>query len=108
MSNKKLYVGNISFSCVDDELYNLFSKYGIVFSVKIVKDQFTGKSKGFGFVEMEEAGAMKALQNLNGYSLSGRYINVNEAKPPTERDNSSRNFNPNYNDNRSSIRSYNR
>jgi len=85
MSNKKLYVGNLNFSCVDEELHNLFSQYGNVISARVIKDRDTGRSKGFGFVEMEDADAQNAIQNLNGFSLAGRVINVNEARPQGER-----------------------
>jgi cold-inducible RNA-binding protein len=90
MSSKKLYVGNLNFNCGDEELHNLFSQYGNVISARIIKDRDTGKSKGFGFVEMDDADADNAIQNLNGFSLSGRAINVNEARPQTERPNGGR------------------
>jgi RNA recognition motif-containing protein len=85
MSNKKLYVGNLNFNCGDEELMNLFAQYGNVISARIIKDRDTGRSKGFGFVEMEENDAMNAIQNLNGFSLAGRAISVNEARPQGER-----------------------
>ena len=85
MSNKKLYVGNLNFNCADEELHNLFSQYGNVISARVIKDRDTGRSKGFGFVEMEDADAQNAIQNLNGFSLAGRAISVNEARPQGER-----------------------
>lgn len=85
MSNKKLYVGNLNFNCADEELLNLFSQYGNVISARVIKDRDTGRSKGFGFVEMEDADAQNAIQNLNGFSLAGRAISVNEARPQGER-----------------------
>ena len=85
MTNKKLYVGNLNFNCVDEELHNLFSQYGNVISARVIKDRDTGRSKGFGFVEMEDGDAVNAIQNLNGFSLAGRAISVNEARPQGER-----------------------
>jgi RNA recognition motif-containing protein len=85
MSNKKLYVGNLNFNCADEELHNLFAQFGSVVSARVIKDRDTGRSKGFGFVEMEEADAMNAIQNLNGYSHAGRAISVNEARPQESR-----------------------
>jgi len=85
MSNKKLYVGSLSFKCTDEDLSNLFAQYGNVISARVIIDRETGRSKGFGFVEMEEADAQIAIQNLNGFSLAGRAISVNEARPQAER-----------------------
>jgi RNA recognition motif-containing protein len=80
-----IYVGNLSFDTVEDELKDLFTAYGSVDSVKIISDQFTGRSRGFGFIEManREEG-MKAIEELNSKELGGRTLKVNEAKPRTQ------------------------
>jgi RNA recognition motif-containing protein len=77
-----IYVGNLSFDTGEDELRELFTSYGAVESVKIISDQFTGRSRGFGFIEMadREAG-MKAIQELDSSDLGGRRLKVNEARP---------------------------
>jgi len=85
MSSKKLYVGNLHFKCADEDLHNLFSQFGNIISARVIMDRDTGRSKGFGFVEMEDADAENAIQNLNGFSFSGRQITVNEARPQGER-----------------------
>jgi len=80
-----IYVGNLSYSTTDEDLRQAFSAHGEVTSVNIIKDRFSGESRGFGFVEMatnEEAQA--AIANLNGTELGGRTLNVNEARPRTE------------------------
>ena len=77
-----IYVSNISFKANEDDLQDAFEKFGEVSSVKIIKDRDTGRSKGFGFVEMPNAAeANEAISNLSGYSLDGRNLVVNEAKP---------------------------
>jgi RNA recognition motif-containing protein len=84
--NKKLYVGSLPFSTTEEELHELFSAYGAIASVRIVTDKFTGMSKGFGFVEMENADdAKKAIEGLNGKALNGRTLIVNEARPEQPR-----------------------
>jgi RNA recognition motif-containing protein len=77
-----IYVGNLSFDTHEDELRELFAAYGAVESVKIISDQYTGRSRGFGFVEMtsREEGA-KAIEELNSKEVGGRPLKVNEAKP---------------------------
>ena len=77
-----IYVGNLSFDAKEDQLRALFEAFGPVQSVKIVSDQFTGRSRGFGFVEMEtrEQG-VQAIQELDGKDLGGRPLKINEAKP---------------------------
>jgi RNA recognition motif-containing protein len=75
---KKLYVGNLSFSSTEDELKTLFSQFGEVTSVTIIKDRDTGRSRGFGFVEMENADT--AAEQLNGKEYGGRPLTVNEAR----------------------------
>ncbi len=83
---KKLFVGSISFDSTEESLKQKFEEIGPVVSAKIIFDRFSGRSKGFGFVEMEnEEDAAKAIQELNGSTLDGREIVVNEAKPEGER-----------------------
>ncbi|HOK97979.1 MAG: RNA-binding protein [Bacteroidales bacterium] len=80
-----LYVGNISYSMKEEELKQAFSKFGQVLSVKIITDRRTGKSKGYGFVEMDsEADASEAMSNLNGKELAGRNVKVNKANTQAE------------------------
>lgn len=75
-----LYVGNISYSMKEEELRKAFGQFGEVISVKIIVDKRTGKSKGYGFVEMDnEASAEEALKNINGKELAGRNVKVNKA-----------------------------
>ncbi len=84
---KKLYVGGLSYDTKEDTLKDLFSKAGTVDSVTIIMDKFSGKSKGFGFVEMSsEDEAKKAIEMFDGKELDGRDIKVNEAKPMKKRD----------------------
>ena len=79
---KKLYVGNLAYSVTNEDLKDLFSQSGTVESVAVVSDKFSGQSKGFGFVEMADAGeAAAAIQTLDGTEFKGRNIKVNEAKP---------------------------
>lgn len=85
MVSKKLYVGSLNFKCTDDDLMGLFAQFGNVISARVISDRETGRSKGFGFVDMEEADAQNAIQNLNGCSFLGREITVNEARPQGER-----------------------
>ncbi len=78
---KKIYVGNVSFSTTDSSLNNLFTQYGEVLSANVVMDRVTGRSKGFGFVEMaDEAAAQAAIQALDGKEFEGRQLRVNEAQ----------------------------
>lgn len=77
-----IYVGNLSFDTTEPELRTLFEAYGAVDSVKIISDQFTGRSRGFGFVEMTSTDEGKqAIQELDSKDLGGRALKVNEAKP---------------------------
>ena len=79
---KKLYVGNLPFTCTDNDLMQAFSAYGNVASARVITDRETNRSKGFGFVEMQvDEEAMTAIQNLNGKPLNGRPLTVNEARP---------------------------
>src|SRR3989338_7416769 len=83
---KKLYVGNLPFSATDEILAQTFSAYGEVESAKIIVDRDSGRSKGFGFVEMaSEDAAQEAINKLNGQSLDGRTMTVNEARPMAPR-----------------------
>ena len=80
-----IYVGNLSWSMTDDDLSNLFSQYGTVSSAKILKEKNTGRSKGFGFVEMEDEEAAKtAIATLNESEVQGRKLIVNESQPRPE------------------------
>lgn len=77
-----IYVGNIAYELSEDELREAFSSYGEVESARIITDRFTGRSKGFGFVEMaDDEQAQKAIDEMNGRELSGRALRVNEARP---------------------------
>ena len=77
-----IFVGNLAFSATDHDLRQLFESYGVVDKVNIITDRDTGRSRGFGFVEMPDSAAAKAtIQGLQGQQLAGRALNVNEAKP---------------------------
>ncbi|MCK9420069.1 MAG: RNA-binding protein [Nitrospirae bacterium] len=83
---KKLYVGNLSYTITEEELKNVFTPIGEVQSCKIITDAGTGRSKGFGFVEMtNDDDADKAISTLNGTTVMDRALNVSEARPQTER-----------------------
>jgi cold-inducible RNA-binding protein len=83
---KNIFVGNLDFNVSEDELRNLFGTYGQVDRVTILTDRDTGRSRGFGFVEMTNAeDGEKAIAALNGTQLAGRTLNVNEARPKAER-----------------------
>jgi RNA recognition motif-containing protein len=82
----KLYVGNLAYSVRDDDLQQRFAEFGTVTSAKVMMDRDTGRSKGFGFVEMgTDAQAQAAIRGLNGQSVDGRAIVVNEARPKEDR-----------------------
>jgi cold-inducible RNA-binding protein len=82
----RLYVGNLPFSVTEQDLEQLFSQSGQVDSANVVTDRDTGRSRGFGFVEMEsQEAANAAIEALNGYELSGRALTVNEARPKESR-----------------------
>ena len=84
--NKKLYVGNLSYETTENELQKLFVEVGPVLSATIITDRASGRSKGFGFVEMEtEQAAQEAIERLNNLELNQRTITVSEARPPRER-----------------------
>lgn len=83
---KKLFVGNLSWNTTDQTLQDFFAQCGVVVSASVIKDRMTGRSKGFGFVEMStEEEAAKAIQELNEKELDGRNIRVSEAKPQEDR-----------------------
>ncbi len=81
---KKLYVGNLAFATTSDELQDAFGEFGTVSSATVITDRETGRSRGFGFVEMED-GAEQAIEAMNGKELGGRTLNVNEARPREDR-----------------------
>ena len=88
---KKIYVGNLSFQTTDADLNQMFSEVGQVESVQIITDRDTGRSKGFGFVEMsDDEAAAKAIERFNGKEVNGRALTVNEARPMERRDSGSR------------------
>ena len=84
--SKKMFVGNLSFQTTESDVRSAFEQYGAVESVAIITDRDTGRSKGFGFVEMSEEDANKAIAGLSGAQLDGRALTVNEAKPMVKRD----------------------
>ena len=80
-----IYVGNLSYEVTEEELKEAFAVFGKVDTVKVIKDNYTGRSKGFGFVEMPaKAEAQSAIEGLNGKDLKGKSLNVNEARPRAE------------------------
>ena len=82
---KKLYVGNLPYNVTDADLEQMLGQYGQVLSAVVIQDRMTGRSKGFGFVEMEEGSeADAAIEALNGKDCEGRALTVNEARPRTE------------------------
>jgi len=82
----KLYVGNLPHATTDSELQELFTNFGTVDSAMVIRDKFTGKSRGFGFVEMSESNeAEAAIEQVNGSELGGRTLTVNEARPREDR-----------------------
>ncbi len=84
--NTKLYVGNLSFDIIENDLQDLFAQHGPVSEVNLMQDRTTGKARGFGFVTMAtEEGATAAVQALNGMEWKGRALTVNEARPREER-----------------------
>jgi cold-inducible RNA-binding protein len=83
---KNIFVGNLSFNSTEESVRSLFERYGAVNSARIMTDRDTGRSRGFAFVEMEnEAEADQAISALNGFSMEGRALNVNEARPKPDR-----------------------
>jgi len=84
--SKKIFVGNLSFQTTESDLDGLFAQVGTVESVSIITDRMTGRSKGFGFVEMSNEDADKAIAQLNGTQLGGRALTVNEARPMVKKE----------------------
>ena len=83
---KSLYVGGLTYATTDDEVRTLFAQVGDVSAIRLIMDRETGQSKGFAFVEMgNDAEALRAVQQFNGYQLDGRTLVVNEARPREER-----------------------
>lgn len=83
---RKMYVGNIPYNATEEDLRELFSEYGEIESLKIIQDQFTDRSKGFGFIEMvNEEDAKKAIATLNGKDFMGKSLTVAEARPQQKR-----------------------
>jgi len=84
--SKRIYVGNLSFKTTSEGLHEAFSEFGEVSSATVVADRETGRSRGFGFVEMMDGDAVEqAIEKMNGKDLDGRILNVNEAKPREDR-----------------------
>jgi RNA recognition motif-containing protein len=88
-----IYIGNVSHSATAEDLVQLFSQFGEVSNSKIIMDKFTGRSKGFGFVDMDDESANNAINQLNGTEFMTRNVVVNEAKPREEGDRPRRPFN---------------
>ena len=84
MSSKNLYVGNLPFNTTEQDLQQLFGQYGTVTKAQVITDRETGRSRGFGFVEMS-SGVEEAIQAMNGADYQGRRLTVNEARPREER-----------------------
>ncbi len=83
--SKSIYVGNLPWSANEEQVQDLFAEYGTVLSVKLISDRDTGRARGFGFVEMEDADAGAAVEALDNASFGGRTLRVNEAKPRAPR-----------------------
>lgn len=91
---KKLYIGGLTYSVTDDQLREYFAQAGNVESAQVVVDRMSGRSRGFGFVEMStDEEAQKAIEMLNGKDFEGRTITVNEARPMSDRPRPTRTFN---------------
>ncbi len=80
-----IYVGNFPFNTTNQELEELFSQYGTVQSAAVINDRETGRSRGFGFVEMDDEGGKRAIEELDGADMGGRALKVNEARPREQR-----------------------
>lgn len=83
--SKSIYVGNLPWSSTEEQVRDLFAEYGNVHSVKLVNDRETGRARGFGFVEMDDAAAETAIEALDNQNFGGRTLRVNEAKPRAPR-----------------------
>ncbi len=81
----KIYVGNLPFSATENDVQSLFEAHGAVQSVNMITDRDTGRPRGFGFVEMDDTGGAAAIAALDGTSMDGRNLRVNEARPREER-----------------------
>lgn len=79
--SKKIYVGNLPFNATEDDIRDLFSRFGNVLSVSIISDRETGRPRGFGFVEMDDNDAEEAVSKLDNTDFGGRNLRVNEARP---------------------------
>ncbi|MFM1846897.1 MAG: hypothetical protein RL417_371 [Pseudomonadota bacterium] len=79
-----IYVGNLPYAVSEGDLRSLFEQFGAVTSATIIKDKFTGDSKGFGFIEMSDTDAQAAIDNLNGTEFKGRSLTVNQARPKSD------------------------
>jgi cold-inducible RNA-binding protein len=84
MGSMKLYVGNLPYNISDDQLNDMFTKFGTPDSARVITDRDTGQSKGFGFVEFSNADEAKQAMSLNGTDFGGRALTVNEARPKNE------------------------
>ena len=82
---KNIYVGNLPWSATEEDVRAAFEAFGEVISVKLINDRETGRPRGFGFVEMEDQGALEAIESLDGSDFGGRNLKVNEARPRPER-----------------------
>ena len=85
--SKSIYVGNLPWSATEEQVQALFAEYGKVLSVKLISDRETGRARGFGFVEMEDADAAAAIEALDNHDFGGRTLRVHEAKPRAPRPN---------------------
>lgn len=85
--SKSIYVGNLPWSATEEQVQALFAEYGKVLSVKLISDRETGRARGFGFVEMEDADAAAAIEALDNHDFGGRTLRVNETKPRAPRPN---------------------
>jgi len=83
----KIYVGNLSYTCTEEDLKKEFEAYGAVTSVTMIKDRETNKPRGFGFIEMADEDGKKAIESMNGKDVMGRNLVVNEARPKESRGN---------------------
>lgn len=102
-----IYISNLSFQITDEDLNDLFAEYGEVTSAKVISDKFTGKSRGFGFVEMsDDEAAKKAIAELDNSQWDGRNISVSVAKPREERSNNNRSFGGGNNNRKGSFNRY--
>lgn len=80
-----IYIGNLAYSVTEEELKNAFGQFGEIQSAKIITDKYSGQSKGFAFVEMDDSEGQAAIDGLNGTEINGREVKVNKARPPENR-----------------------